>query len=95
MLFSSSVLYRDINEDLSPYFHKLFGVLCSIVDKVAISGGVLEHEEAPNPELTGKLFETMSHVLRYVMTCNIYSVLNFAFLGFYKSEFDLFNRKTR
>ena len=57
--------YRDLGEDINTYFHAFLSTMCSIVDKVAVSGGVIDNDEAPNPELTGKLFETMAHLLRY------------------------------
>ena len=56
-----SVLGRDLGDDLYPHFHRLFGLLVKQVDRAAYSsvGG------SPNPELTGKAFETMSYLIKY------------------------------
>ena len=56
-----SVLGRDLEDDLYPYFHRLFGMLVKHVDNVVYTG----IGGAPNPELTGKLFECMSYLIKY------------------------------
>lgn len=45
------------------HLHAFLQALCKIVDVVAYSGGA-EGDRVPNPELTGKLFETISYMLR-------------------------------
>lgn len=56
---------RDLEEDLYPHFHRLFGMLVKHVDAVAYSGNSKSGgSNAPNPELTGKLFETLSYLLK-------------------------------
>lgn len=58
------VYSRDLNEDLSKHFHSIIGAFLAIINQVAHSGSVDIHKQAPNPELTGKLFECMSHLLK-------------------------------
>ena len=40
--------------------------LLAVVNKVAYSSHTIKGPTAANPELTGKLFECLSHMLRYV-----------------------------
>jgi hypothetical protein len=57
--------YRDLQEDLYPHFHRFFGMLVKQVDAVAYSGSSKSGAMgAPNPELTGKLFETLSYLIK-------------------------------
>ena len=56
-----SVLGRDLEDDLYPHFHRLFGLLVKHVDNVVYTG----IGGAPNPELTGRLFECMSYLIKY------------------------------
>ena len=53
-----------MKEDLNPHFHTLYGGLVNIASAVSMSGGAIMNGQTPNPELTGKLFETMSYLLR-------------------------------
>jgi hypothetical protein len=62
-----SVLARDLGDDLYSHFHHLFGLLTSKTDAVAYSGT----SGAPNPELSGKLFECMSYLIKYVSALNL------------------------
>lgn len=56
---------RDLQEDLYPHYHQLFGMLVKQVDTVAYSGNSKSGaSNAPNPELTGKLFETLSYLIK-------------------------------
>ena len=59
---------RDLEEDLYPHFHRLFGMLIKQVDAVVYSGSSKSGvSNAPNPELTGRLFETLSYLIKYVI----------------------------
>jgi hypothetical protein len=60
----TSVLARDLKGDLAPHFHKLVQTLVSLVGKVAYSSLTINGPVAANPELTGKLFECLSHLLK-------------------------------
>ena len=57
-----SVLARDLQEDIWPFFHRLFAVLIGKLNAVihAIPG-------SPSPELTGQLFECLSYLIKYAM----------------------------
>lgn len=59
-----SVMGRDLGKELDTHFHALFAPLVEIVPRIAMSGGVTPDQQVPNPELTGKLFETLSYLLR-------------------------------
>jgi hypothetical protein len=59
-----SVLGRDLKEDMNPHFHLLFGALVNATHSVAMSGGTTPNDCIPNPELTGKLFETIAYLLK-------------------------------
>eukprot|EP01032_Pedospumella_encystans_P036266 gene36266-41027_t len=59
-----SVLARDLKEDLQPHFHKLVQTLLAVVNKVAYSSMNSKGTSSANPELTGKLFESLSHLLK-------------------------------
>jgi hypothetical protein len=58
----SSVLARDLQEDLWPFFHRIFGTLVGRINSVtqAIPG-------TPSPELTGQLFECLSYLIKYCL----------------------------
>ena len=58
-------MYRDLGEDLSKHFHRLINAVLSLVTTVTKSAEtVRKGVGAPSPELTGKLFECVSHMLR-------------------------------
>jgi hypothetical protein len=57
---------RDLQDATMRHFHSFMKTFVAILATVAFSGGHL-NETAPNPELTGKLFETIGHLLKYVM----------------------------
>jgi hypothetical protein len=57
-------VYRDLKEDLQPHFHLLLQTLQGVVGKVAYSSLTVGGPVSANPELTGQLFECMSHLLR-------------------------------
>jgi hypothetical protein len=48
---------RDLQDEMYPHFHRLLEALLGVVDSVS---------EVPelNPELTGKLFECVSYLLK-------------------------------
>ena len=52
-------IFRDLGDDLFPYFHRLFGALIGVINKISLAGS------ATNPELTGKLFECLSYLIRF------------------------------
>ena len=54
-----SVLGRDLGDDMYPYFHEIFTGITKNVDRIALYGGV------PNIELTGKMFECLSYLIRF------------------------------
>jgi hypothetical protein len=56
--------FRDLKEDMNPHFHTIFGGLVNIVPRVAMSGGTTPNGTIPNPELTARLFETLSYLLK-------------------------------
>lgn len=56
------MLCRDVLEDLSPYFVPLMSAL---VSRVAPCSAMRNNNEAVNPELTGKVIECISYVLKY------------------------------
>lgn len=53
---------RDLQSDIKKYFHSLMKTLVQITNDVATCGGPSKKEL--NPELTGKLFETVSYLLK-------------------------------
>lgn len=57
---------RDLQDATTRHFHSFMKTFVAIMATVAFSGGHV-NESAPNPELTGKLFETIGHLLKYVM----------------------------
>jgi hypothetical protein len=69
-----SVLARDLQEDLFIHFHVLFKVLVKRLDSIVFSGslkqtvGSIPGTGAPNPELTGKLFECLSYMMKYLLS---------------------------
>jgi hypothetical protein len=58
-----AVLCRDLQDASMKHFHELMKTFVAIMNTVAFSGGH-SNENAPNPELTGKLFETIGHLLK-------------------------------
>jgi len=63
IVFIILYLFRDLQDVFMDYLHAFLQVICKIIDVVAYSGGA-EGDRVPNPELTGKLFETISYMLR-------------------------------
>eukprot|EP01038_Epipyxis_sp_PR26KG_P008131 gene8131-11009_t len=59
-----SVLARDIKEQLYPCFNVIMKGLSSIVNEVVMSGINAKVSNGPNPEMAGKLFECLSHILK-------------------------------
>lgn len=55
--------YRDLQDASMTHFHSFMKAFVSILNAVVFSGGH-SNENAPNPELTGKLFETIGHLLK-------------------------------
>lgn len=45
------------------HFHMFMKSFVAVLNAVALSGGHA-NESAPNPELTGKLFETVGYLLK-------------------------------
>lgn len=60
-----SVLARDVQDDMSPYFHDFFKILTKLVDRTSQCGGS-SHQKGrmADPKVTGNIFECMSHLLR-------------------------------
>ena len=48
---------RDIQDDLSKHFHKIFKVLASLIDSVSMSS-------LQSPEIAGQIIETLSFLLK-------------------------------
>jgi len=64
-----SVLGRDLQDDLYPHFHELFISLVNRVDDIAFSLNA-KHDGScglPNPEMTGKLFECLSYLTKFML----------------------------
>lgn len=59
----TSVLARDMQDDLWPYFHRLFNTLTQRVNSV-----INATPGTPSPELTGQLFECLSYIIKYTLT---------------------------
>lgn len=59
-------MYRDLREELSSNFQILMAALTKVTGAVAQSGGDSLDVKAPNPELTGVLFEAISYLLKFV-----------------------------
>ena len=81
-IFNTLIIsFRDLEEDLYPHFHRLFGMLVKQVDAVAYSGSSKSGvSNAPNPELTGKLFETLSYLIKYVIHSTLLVFFTSAFI---------------
>lgn len=60
----NAVHNRDLKEDLKTHFHVLVQTLQGVVDKVTYSSMNVKGNANANPELTGKLFECLSHLLK-------------------------------
>ena len=62
---------RDVQDELSPYFHSILKVLTELVDKTAQCGGSSRVKGGTTDvQVTGKIFECMAHLLRYTNTSN-------------------------
>ena len=81
-IFNTLIIsFRDLEEDLYPHFHRLFGMLVKQVDAVAYSGSSKSGvSNAPNPELTGRLFETLSYLIKYVIHSTLLVFFTSAFI---------------
>jgi hypothetical protein len=60
----TSVLARDMQDDLFPYFHRLFGAVVGVVDRIAKDVHNKPGSQPLDPELGGKIFECLSHMLK-------------------------------
>ncbi len=54
---------RDLQDSSMKHFHMFMKSFVAVLNAVALSGGHA-NESAPNPELTGKLFETLGYLLK-------------------------------
>ncbi len=55
---------RDLQDELQPHFQELFSILVTLVDKVAYSGVNCDCINSPNPDMSAKIFECMSHLIK-------------------------------
>lgn len=90
-----SVLARDLKNDLQPHFQKLMQTFLTIVNSVAYSTDATKGLTAVNPELTGEMFECVSHLLRYHIhilnvICSKYYCINLHILKLIKSSMGYF-----
>jgi hypothetical protein len=59
-----SVLAKDLKTDIQKHFHTIVNTLLKVLHGVAYSSTASKGAAAVNPELTGKLFECLSHLLK-------------------------------
>jgi len=59
-----SVLAKDLKTDIKKHFHMIVNTLLKVLHGVAYSSTASKGAAAVNPELTGKLFECLSHLLK-------------------------------
>jgi len=59
-----SVLARDLKAEIQQHFDTIVNTLLKVLHGVAYSSTASKGMAAVNPELTGKLFECLSHLLR-------------------------------
>ena len=59
-----SVLGRDIQDDMFDHTIDFFSILTTLLDDVSQCGEKSSKKQA-DPEMTGKIFECMSHMIRY------------------------------
>jgi U3 small nucleolar RNA-associated protein 20 len=63
-----SVLGRDIQDEMFAHIFDFFDILTALVDKASLCGenvSTCTTERQADPEMTGKIFECMSHLIRY------------------------------
>ena len=64
-----SVLARDIQDEIFEHISDFFSILISLVDKASMCGSnekIATGSRLVDPELTGKIFECMSHLIRSI-----------------------------
>lgn len=60
-----SILSRDLQADLFPYFDDLVSPLVAMTSRIINSGSEKPNDLSLDPEATGKIFECFSHLMRY------------------------------
>jgi hypothetical protein len=63
-------LGRDIQDEMFEHMFDFFDILTALVDKASLCGenvSACTTERQADPEMTGKIFECMSHLIRYLV----------------------------